>query len=78
MRQLREAAERLGHAVEKKGLRRDLTPVALRGGHQLFCLRHGQRHEQVREQRFQGATKPDVEEVRQISVADVVIVRWVC
>ena len=75
MRLFRESAHRQGHAVEEEGLRRVLAAVAVRGGDQLFGLRHRQRREQIREHRLQRTAQPDVEEVRRVRVADVVVVR---
>ena len=74
VRLFHETAHRLSHAVEEEGLGGVLTSVAVGRSHQFFGLRHGQRREQVREHRLQGAAQPDIEEVRQIGVADVVVV----
>ena len=65
---------RLSHPGQKKGLRLLLVPMPVWSGDQFFGLRHGERGEQVREYRFQGAAQPDIEEIGQVGVADVVVV----
>ena len=52
-----------------------LLAVSVGRGHQLLGLGHGERGEEVREDGLQRAAQPDVEEVRQVGVADVVVVR---
>ena len=74
MRLLGEAVHRLRHAVEEERLRLLLAAVAVGRGHQLLGLGHGERGEEVGEDGLQRAAQPDVEEVRQVGVADVVVV----
>ena len=74
VRLLGEAVHRLRHAVEKERLRLLLAAVAIGRGDQLLGLGHGERGEEVGEDRLQRAAQPDVEEVRQVGVADVVVV----
>ncbi|EEF27749.1 conserved hypothetical protein [Ricinus communis] len=71
------AAHRMGHAGEKKLLSRFLSAVAIRRGHQLFGFRNGDGREQRRKDGAQGPPQPDVKEIRQVGVADVVVVRRV-
>ncbi len=74
MRLLGEAVHRLRHAVEEERLRLLLAAVAVGRGDQLLGLGHGERGEEVGEDGPQRAAQPDVEEVRQVGVADVVVV----
>ena len=74
---LGEAVHRLRHAVEKESLRLLLAAVAIGRGHQFLGLGHSKRGEEVRKDRLQRATQPDVEEVRQVGIADVVVVGWI-
>ena len=74
MRLLGEAVHRLRHAVEEERLRLLLAAVAIGRSDQFLGLGHGERGEEVREDRLQRAAQPDVEEVRQVGVADVVVV----
>ena len=77
MRLLGESVHRLRHAVEEERLRLLLAAVAIGDGDQFLGLGHGERGEEVREDRLQRAAQPDVEEVRQVGIADIVVVRWV-
>ncbi len=74
MRLLGEAVHRLRHAVEEEGLGLLLAAVAVGRGDQFLGLGHRERGEEIGEDRPQRATQPDIEEVRQIGVADVVVV----
>ena len=74
MRLLGEAVHRLRHAVEEERLRLLLAAVAVRRGDQFLGLGHGERREEVGKDWPQRAAQPDVEEVRQVGVADVVVV----
>ena len=74
VRLLGEAVHRLRHAVEEEGLRLLLAAVAVGRGDQFLGLGHGERGEEVGEDGPQRAAQPDVEEVRQVGVADVVVV----
>ena len=74
VRLLGEAVHRLRHAVEEERLGLLLAAVAIRRGDQFLGLGHGERGEEVGEDGPQRATQPDVEEVRQVGVADVVVV----
>jgi len=62
------------HAFKKEGLCRTLTAVAIRRSDQLFCFGHRNRCEEIGERGLQGATEPDVEEVREVGVSNVVVV----
>ena len=77
VRLLGEAVHRLRHAVEEERLGLLLAAVAVGRGDQLLGLGHGERGEEVGEDGLQRAAQPDVEEVRQIGVADVVVVGWI-
>jgi hypothetical protein len=72
-----EAVHRLRHTFEEKCLRLLLATVAIRCGYEFLGLGHGQRGEEVWEDGLQRATQPDVEEIRQVGVAYVVVVRRV-
>ena len=74
VRLLGEAVHRLRHAVEEERLGLLLAAVAVWRRDQLLGLGHGERGEEVGKDRPQRAAQPDVEEVRQIGVADVVVV----
>ena len=67
-----------GHAIEEELLRAFLAAVAIRRGDQLFSLGHGDGGEQRREGAAQRAAQPDIEEIRQVGIADVVVVRRIC
>jgi hypothetical protein len=71
---LRQAVHGLRHAVEEELLGLFLAAVAVRCGDQLFGLRNRERGEEVGKDGPQRPTQPDVEEVRQVGVADVVVV----
>ena len=77
VRLLGKAVHRLRHAVEKERLCLFLAAVAVGRSDQLLGLWHGQRGEEVGEDRLQRAAQPDVEEVREIGIADVVVVGWI-
>ena len=74
VRLLGEPVHRLRHAVEEERLRLLLAAVAVGRGHQFLGLGHGERGEEVGEDGLQRAAQPDVKEVRQVGVADVVVV----
>ena len=74
VRLLGEAVHRLRHAVEEECFRLLLAAMAVRRGDQLLGLGHGERGEEIGEDRLQRAAQPDVEEVREVSVTDVVVV----
>ena len=74
MRLLGEAVHGLRHAVEKESLGLLLAAVAIGCGDQLLGLGHCERGEEVWEDGPQRAAQPDIEEVRQVSVADIVVV----
>ena len=74
VRLLGEAVHRLRHAVEEERLRLLLAAVAVGRSDQLLGLGHGERGEEVGEDGLQRAAQPDVEEIRQVSVANVVVV----
>src|SRR5262249_62255175 len=78
VRLLDETTHRVRHAFEEERLRLDLTPVPVWRGDQLLGLGHGESREEIGEDRLQRAAQPDVEEVRKISVTDIVIVRRIC
>ena len=65
---------RLFHAVEEEGVRLFLAPVPVWSGYQFFGLRDGERGEEIGKDWTERAAQPDVEEVREVGVADVVVV----
>ena len=67
----------LRHTVEEERLRLLLAAMAVGRRHQFFGLGHGERRKEVGKDRLQRAAQPDIEEVRQVGVADVVVVRRV-
>ena len=71
---LSEAVHRLRHAVQEEGLGLLLAAMAVGRSDQLLSLGHGERGEQIGEDGPQRAAQPDIEEVRQVGVADVVVV----
>ena len=75
MRLLSETMHRLCHAVEEKCLGLLLAAVAIRRGDQFLGLRHGERSEKFRKDGPQRTAQPDIEEIRQVGVANVVVVR---
>ena len=77
MRLLGEAVHRLVMPLRKNASAFSLLPWRYGEGDQLLGLRHGERGEEVGENRLQRAAQPDVEEVRQVRVANVVVVGWV-
>ena len=77
VRLLGEPVHRLRHAVQEKRLGLLLAAVAIGRGDQFLGLGYGERGEEVGEDRLQRAAQPDVEEVRQVGVADIVVVGWV-
>ena len=74
MRLLGEPVHGAGHAVQKEGFGRFLAAVAVGRGDQFFSLGDRQCGEQIGKYRLQRAAQPDVEEVGEVSVADVVVV----
>ena len=62
------------HAIHEEPFRVVFPSMAVRSGDQFLGLRYRQCSKQLREDRLQRATEPHVEEVRQLSVADVVVV----
>ena len=74
---LGEAVHGLRHAAQEEGLGLLLAALAIRRGNEFLCFGHGQCGKEVGEDGSQRAPQPDVEEVRQVGVADVVVVRRV-
>ena len=74
MRLSGKTLHRLFIPARKKVFRLLLVPMPVWGRDQFLGLRHGQRGEEVGEDEPQRAAEPDVEEVREICVADVVVV----
>lgn len=74
MRLLRDPVHRPCHALQEERFRLLFAAVTPGGSDQFFRLGYSQRGEEVGEDRLQRATKPNVEEVRQVSIADVVVV----
>ena len=70
-----DAGHRLGHPLEEKVFCSLTSPMAMRSGDKLIGFRNCQRGKQRREYPFERSTQPDVEKVRQVRVADVVVVR---
>ena len=76
MRLLGETVHRLRHAIKEERLRLFLAAMPIGRSDQFLGLWHRERGEEIREERLQRAPQPDVEEVRQIGVADIVVVGW--
>jgi hypothetical protein len=77
MRLLGEPVHGLRHAIEEKGLSLLLAAVTVGRCHQFLGLGHRERGEKLGESGLQRATQPNVEEIREVGVADVVVVGWV-
>ena len=75
MRLLRQVVHGTSHAIEEKRFGLLLTPVAVRCSYQLFRLGHRQRCIQAGVYRLQAFAQPDIEEIRKVCIANVVIVR---
>ena len=73
-RGLASAREHAPEAVLEERLRAVLAVVAVRVGDELLGLRHEHRAQQVGVHAAQRAAQPDVEEVGEVGVADVVVV----
>jgi hypothetical protein len=71
----RQVVQRACHALQKESLGGLFAAVAVGCGDQLLRFGRGQGGVEVGEDRSERATQPDVEEVRQVGVADVVVVR---
>ena len=76
-RGLARAREHAPEALLEELLRAVLAVVAVRVGDELLGLRDEHRAQQVGVDAAQRAAQPDVEEVREVGVADVVVVRRV-
>ena len=74
MRLLGEVVHRLRHAVQEERFGLLLAAVPIGSGDQFFGFGHSNRREKVGKDRTQESTQPDVEEIGQIGVADVVVV----
>ena len=74
MRLLSEAMHRLSHSVEEERLCLLLTAMSVGGCNQFLDLGHGERGEQVGKDWPKRAAQPDIEEVREVCVTDVVVV----
>ena len=61
--------------LEKERFGLCLASMTIGGGDQLFGLRNSKRGKKIGEDRLQRAAEPDIEEIRQISVADIVVIR---
>ena len=77
MRLFGKSVHGLRHAVEEEGLGLLLAAMAIGRGHQFLGFGHGERGKKIGKDWLQRAAQPDVEEIRQVSVADVVVVRWI-
>ncbi|MNP34495.1 hypothetical protein D3C76_1277840 [compost metagenome] len=75
---LGEVMHGCGHTVKEERLRLVLATMSVRGGDQLLSLRYCQGGIQIRENRPQYTAQPDIEKVREIGVADIVVVGWIC
>ena len=71
---LRQPVHGAGHAIHEEGFGSFLAAVTVGCGHQFFSLGYSQCGEQTREYWPQRAAQPDVEEVGEVSVADIVVV----
>ena len=74
MRLLGEAEDRLRHPVQKEALGRISTAMPVGGRDQLVRLGNRQRGKEVRIDRPYRTAQPDIEEVGEISITDVVVV----
>ena len=66
--------KRLAHACHEESLGGILSAVTVRGSHQLLVLRHQHTAEELRPDVPQRPAQPDIEEIREIGIADVVVV----
>ena len=73
-----EATHGFGHPIHKEGLGRFLRAVTIGSRDQFFGLRDGNRGEEGGQDWFQGAAEPDVEEVGEVSVTDIIVVGRIC
>ena len=71
---LGEAMHRLRHAVEEERLGLLSCRRGDRRGDQFLGLGHSERGEEIGEDGLQRAAQPDVEEIRQVGVTDVVVI----
>ncbi|MBK8648946.1 MAG: hypothetical protein IPN16_20895 [Gemmatimonadetes bacterium] len=74
MRLLGQAVHRLRHTIEEERLRLVLAAVTVSPGDELLGLRHRKRGEEIREDRLERTAKPNIEEVRQIGIPNVVVI----
>ena len=74
MRLLGKTVHCLRHAIKEEGLGLLLAAVAVRRGNQFLGLGTAQSGEEIGKDWLQRTAQPDVEEVRQVGVADVVVV----
>ena len=72
-----QVVQRAGHAFHEEALGGLFAAVTVGGGDQLFRLRRSDGGVEVGKDRSERAAQPDVEEVGQVGVADVVVVGWV-
>ena len=72
-----EAMHCLGHSIEEIALSPRLTTVAVWRCDQLFGLRYHERSEKIWVHRSQAVAQPDIEEVRQVGVPHIVVIRWI-
>ncbi len=77
MRLLSEVVDRLRHPLEEERLRFLLAAATVGRSDQFLGFGHAECGEEVGEDWFQGTAQPDIEEVRQVGIADVVVVRWI-
>ena len=74
MRLFGKTLHRLPHPGQKKGLRLFLVPMPVRSGNQFLGLGDSQRGKEVGKDWTERAAQPDVEEVREVRVSNVVVV----
>src|ERR1700730_10670159 len=78
MRLFGEALHGLRHAAEEEGLGLLLAAVTIRVSNQFLGLWDGDRSKEIWKDWLQRSAQPDVEEVRKIGVANVVVVWCIC
>ena len=77
MRRGGNSSESATHAFYKESFCVLLSAVTVRSGDQLLVLGHDERGEKVGKDRSKRPPQPDVEEVGQVGIADIVVVRRV-
>ena len=74
---LGEPVHRLRHAIEEERLGFLFATMAVWSGDKFLGLGHSDRREEIRKYGLQRTPQPNIEEIRQVGIADVVVVRRV-